>query len=54
MPSSEEYRHSAEECRRLAETAEDEVERGTLLQLADQWYRLAEHKARVEARQRLP
>lgn len=51
MPSSEEYKRSAEECRRAADQAEDEIERETLLRMAEQWYRLAEYKAKIEAGQ---
>jgi hypothetical protein len=49
MPTSGEYRQSADECRRLAEDAEDQDERDTLLELAHQWDRLAEHKANLES-----
>jgi hypothetical protein len=49
MPTSEQYKHSADECRRLAHQAHDEVERKSLLQMASRWDRLAEHKARLEA-----
>jgi hypothetical protein len=48
MPTSGEYRQSADECRRLAEQAEDEHERETLLGMPQQWDRLAEHKAKFE------
>jgi hypothetical protein len=48
MPTSEEYRQSAKECRRLAAEAQDEHERATLLGMARQWDRLAEHKANLE------
>jgi hypothetical protein len=48
MPTSGEYRQSADECRRLAEQAEDEHERETLLGRPQQWDRLAEHKAKFE------
>jgi hypothetical protein len=49
MPSSGHYKSSAEECRRLAEEAHDEVERETLLRMAAQWERLAAHKTKIEA-----
>jgi hypothetical protein len=48
MPTSEQYRQSAEECRRLAEAAQDEHERDTLLGMARQWDRLADYKAKTE------
>ena len=51
MPSSEEYKRSAEECRRAADKADDEIERETLLRMVEQWMRLAEYKAKIEARQ---
>jgi hypothetical protein len=49
MPTSEHYRKTAEECRRHAKEADDIVERETLLRMAAQWDRLAEHKARKES-----
>lgn len=48
MPTAERYRQSAQECRRLADLARDRDERETLLGMAAQWDRLAEHKARKE------
>jgi hypothetical protein len=51
MPTSEHYRKSAEECRRLAKEAHDQVERETLLRMAAQWDRLSAHKARKESEQ---
>jgi hypothetical protein len=51
MPTAEHYRRSAEECRSLADLAQDETERDSLLAMARQWERLAEHKAKIEARQ---
>jgi hypothetical protein len=48
MPTSEHYRKSAEDCRRHAGEANDRHERETLLRVAAQWERLAEHKARKE------
>jgi hypothetical protein len=49
MPTSERYRQCAEECRRYAKEANDTHERETLLRIAAQWDRLAEHKGRKEA-----
>ena len=49
MPTSEHYRKSAEECCRHAKDTRDSVERETLLRIAAQWGRLAEHKARKES-----
>jgi hypothetical protein len=49
MPTAERYRQSAQECRRLADLARDRDERETLLGMAAQWDRLAEHAARKEA-----
>jgi hypothetical protein len=51
MPTAEHYRGSAEDCRRLADIAQDETERDALIAMARQWDRLAEHKARIEVRQ---
>jgi hypothetical protein len=51
MPTSEHYRKSAADCRRLAKEATDQVERETLLRMAAQWDRLAEHKSRKAAEQ---
>ena len=51
MPTSKHYRHSAEECRRLAREAHDEFEREALLRMVAQWERLADHKAKREAHQ---
>jgi hypothetical protein len=53
MPTSEDYKRSAEECRRLAQQAHDDIEREALLRMAAQWDRLAQHKAKVEGRQGL-
>lgn len=50
MPTSEHYRQSAIECRRLAAETRDEHEREMLLGMARQWDRLAEHKARLETK----
>jgi hypothetical protein len=51
MPTSEHYRKSAGECRSHAKEANDTLERETLLRIAAQWDRLAEHKERKEAEQ---
>jgi hypothetical protein len=51
MPTSEHYRKNAEECRSHARDAHDTHERETLLRMAAQWDRLAEHKARKESEQ---
>jgi hypothetical protein len=51
MPSSDEYRLRAENCTRRAAACTDPVERDLLLQLASQWQKLAEHKAKQEAPQ---
>jgi hypothetical protein len=51
MPTSEHYKRSADECRRLAKEAHDEIERETLLRMAAQWHRLAKHKTKIEGRQ---
>jgi hypothetical protein len=51
MPTSERYRDNAAECRSHAKDARDTHERETLLRMAAQWDRLAEHKARKESEQ---
>jgi hypothetical protein len=51
MPTAEDYRKSAQECRSHAKESHDTHERETLLRMAAQWDRLAEHKARKEAEQ---
>jgi hypothetical protein len=51
MPTSEDYKRSAEECRQFAGQTTDQVEREGLLRMAEQWARLAEHKAKKEGRQ---
>ena len=51
MPTSEDYRHQAEETRILAKQTTDREERDRLMLLADQWGLLAEHKAKKEAGQ---
>ena len=49
MPTSEQYRKSAEQCRRVAHNTDDRLERETLMRIAAQWDRLADHKARKES-----
>jgi hypothetical protein len=49
MPTSEQYRKSAEQCRRAAQSTNDKLEREALLRIAEQWGLLADHKARKEA-----
>jgi hypothetical protein len=49
MPTAEQYRKSAEQCGRVAGQTEDRLERESLLRIAAQWDRLADHKARKEA-----
>jgi hypothetical protein len=51
MPTSEQYRKNAQECRCHAREARDTLERETLLRMAAQWDRLADHKARKESEQ---
>jgi hypothetical protein len=46
MPSAEQYRTGAEQCRKAAAKTDDRLERESLLRIASQWDRLAEHKAR--------
>jgi hypothetical protein len=48
MPTSEEYRKLAEECRRNAGEADHPDERDTLLQIGELWERLPERKATRE------
>ena len=48
MPTSEEYRRFAELCGEVAKIADDKVERMMLQQIAKQWMRLANHKARSQ------
>ena len=52
MPTSEHYRKSAQECRRIAKGTDDHIERETLLSMAAQWDLLASDKARVESEKR--
>jgi hypothetical protein len=49
MPTAEDYKRSAEECRRLAEQVQDPIERETILKMAEQWDRLARRKVQIEA-----
>jgi hypothetical protein len=49
MPTSEDYRRKAAETRQLATATQDVWERESLLRMAAQWERLAEHKAKKEA-----
>jgi hypothetical protein len=48
MPTAEQYRKSAEQCRRVANNAEDQTEREAR-RIAAQWDRLADHKERKES-----
>jgi|HubBroStandDraft_5_1064220.scaffolds.fasta_scaffold47672_2 hypothetical protein len=48
MPTSEEYRKSADDCQRLADEAQDPKEREILQRMATQWGRLADYKAKLE------
>jgi hypothetical protein len=49
MPTPADYRKHALDCRQLAAATADRFEREALLRMAEQWTRLAEHKARKEA-----
>jgi hypothetical protein len=49
MPTAEEYKRSAEECRRVAEQVHDPIERRAILRMAEQWDRLARRKTQMEA-----
>jgi hypothetical protein len=49
MPTSEDYRRNAEECRRLAKLATDESERASHTKMALQWDELAKRMGDVEA-----
>jgi hypothetical protein len=48
MPTSREYLRHAEDSRRLAAQTGDLTERESLLRIAAQWVRLAQHKAKRE------
>ena len=51
MPqTADQYRRAAEEAKQLAEKATDSWERVQLMRLARQWARLADYKARLEAK----
>jgi hypothetical protein len=52
LPTAEEYRRSAQECRRLAQESHDAIERETLLRMAAQWDHLAAYKGKLENEQR--
>ncbi len=49
MPTAEQYRRSAEQCRRGANSTEDQTEREALRRIAAQWDWLADHKERRES-----
>jgi hypothetical protein len=51
MPTAQDYRKNAEECRSNARDAENIHERETLLRIALEYDRLAEHKAGNESKQ---
>jgi hypothetical protein len=48
MPTPDEYKRYAALCDDLADTTDDKIERAMLLKLAQQWRRLANHKAKRE------
>jgi hypothetical protein len=48
MPTSEEYRRSAEKCKQLALESQDRFERDALLKMAAMWDRLANYKSDLE------
>jgi hypothetical protein len=50
VPTSDEYRHWAQECVTLAKQTLDPIERQELMQMAAQWDKLADYKAKVERR----
>jgi hypothetical protein len=50
MPTSEDYRKNAEECRKNAGDGDNIHERETLLRIALEYDRLAEHKASNESK----
>jgi hypothetical protein len=53
MPhTADQYRRAAEEAKQLADKATDSWERVQLSRLARQWARLADYKARLEAKPR--
>ena len=47
MGKAGDYRSYAAECLRLAQQAQDPVEKDTLLSMAAAWRRLAEHAERI-------
>ena len=49
MPTSDQYRRSADQCRRIADNTVDRTEREALRRTANQWDRLADHKSRKES-----
>ncbi len=49
MPSSEEYKQRAAECVSLAARTPDPIEREELTQMAANWTKLAEYKAKIES-----
>jgi hypothetical protein len=51
MPTSFDYWQNADECKKVASKCVDAMERAMLRGIAEQWVRIAEHKARREARQ---
>jgi hypothetical protein len=48
MPTPEKYRRYAELCIKLAATVDDKIERAMLMKIAEQWRRLANHRAKRE------
>jgi hypothetical protein len=48
MPNPEVYRQYAKICDDLANSANDKIERGALLQIANHWRRLANHRVKHE------
>jgi hypothetical protein len=53
MPNPEECRQNAKHCVHLANTADDKIERATLLQIANQWRRLANYRVKRERQKTL-
>jgi hypothetical protein len=51
MPTSDDYRRKAEECRQLAKQATDKIERTSLLRMATEYDQLAKRMAEIEVRQ---
>jgi hypothetical protein len=52
MPTSEDYRKNAEQCRSNARDVDNIHERETLLRIAVEYDQLAKHKARKASEQR--